>query len=336
MSQKFAVCFTKFYSVPFLQTSNCSALSVQLEIYYLSVMYGVEFILGFLGNLIVILGYVLWMRKWRSINVYLFNLAVSDLVFLCTLPYLSYTYAWKQGNILPNICLINRFILHINLYSSILFMAWVSLDRYLLLQNPLRQHILLKFQTAVWVSAISWLLITIQVTPLMIFILADLKLNNWTQCSDFGSLSGHETTGHLAYSLFLTLTGFIIPLLAICFFTLGITRLLKTQEGLFSQRSVSFHRPRCVALAAALMFLVLYSPYHLMRNVYISSQLTGLDSSTHSCIKSLYILSRPVAFAHSVINPVFYFLMGDQFKELLLNGIRSLCPSHCRLQCFEA
>ncbi|RVE64898.1 hypothetical protein OJAV_G00130790 [Oryzias javanicus] len=102
--------------------SNCTEFSSVLQKYYLSPLYGLEFCIGFPGNLLVILGYLFCLEEWQSCNIYLFNLAVSDLIFLCTLPCFSYLYSndFQETNVY--ICLINRYVLHVNLYSSILFM----------------------------------------------------------------------------------------------------------------------------------------------------------------------------------------------------------------------
>ncbi|KAF5895305.1 succinate receptor 1-like, partial [Clarias magur] len=104
---------------------NCSSVITALfERDYLSPMYALEFTIGFSGNLVVVLGYIFCLPAWKSTNVYLFNLSVSDLIFLCTLPELSYSYAHDFKKISSALCLTNRYILNVNMYSSILFMMW--------------------------------------------------------------------------------------------------------------------------------------------------------------------------------------------------------------------
>ncbi|KAM4627559.1 succinate receptor 1-like [Polymixia lowei] len=301
-----------------------NVLDELLEKYYLSPCYGLEFCFGFLGNLLVILGYVFCLTEWRSINMYLFNLAVSDLLFLCTLPRLSYLYANGQKETSPYTCIINRYILHVNLYSSILFMVWVSMDRFLLIRHPTRNHFLLKPRAALILTGLSWLAVNGQVAPMIALMIQDLQKGNWSLCQDFASLKGDIDI--LGYSLGLTLTGYVLPLFGLCFFSYEIARLLRAQEGALQRSTTTYKRPLRVATAAAVMFLFLYSPYHLMRNVRIASQQTwaGFDQCTNKYIEGLYILTRPIAFFHSVINPIFYFLMGDQFRELLLAKLRKL------------
>lgn len=301
---------------------NCTNIDFVLERYFLPSFYAVEFCLGFLGNLLVVLGYVICLREWQSCNIYIFNLAVSDLIFMCTLPHLSYLYANKHSEPWPYVCVANRYILHVNLYSSILFMTWLSVDRFLLVKYPHRNHHLLNKKTALLLTGLTWLVVNVEVTPMIVLMVQDLQRRKWLRCKDFASLQGDVNT--LAYSLGLTVSGYVLPMLALCAFSYKISHLLR--ERSLKHNTSLFRRPVRVVASATAMFLVLYTPYHVMRNIRIASwQLwPELEGCTHAYIKSLYIVTRPLAFLHSVINPVFYFLMGDKFRELLLAKLRKL------------
>ncbi|XP_076591350.1 succinate receptor 1-like [Chaetodon auriga] len=303
---------------------NCTDITAVLEKYYLSSTYGIEFCIGFPGNLLVVLGYIFCLPVWQSCNIYLFNLAVSDLIFLCTLPRLSYLYANYQSETLPYACIINRYILHVNLYSSILFMVWLSMDRFLLIKHPTRNHYLLRPRAALIVTGLSWLAVNVEVAPMIVLMIQDLQSTNWTRCSDFASLKGDVNT--FGYSLGLTVTGYILPMLGLCGFSLKIAHLLRAQERVLQRRTISFKRPLRVVASAAALFLILYTPYHVLRNVRIASlqAWAKLQVCSRMYIEALYILSRPVAFLHSVMNPVFYFLMGDKFRELLWAKLRKM------------
>ncbi|XP_035809185.1 succinate receptor 1-like [Amphiprion ocellaris] len=303
---------------------NCTDVGAVLERYYLSPLYGIEFSLGFLGNLLVVLGYVFCLPEWQSCNIYLFNLAVSDLIFLCTLPRLSYLYSNNQSETSSYACIINRYVLHVNLYSSILFMVWLSMDRFLLIKHPTRNHYLLRPRVAMIVTGMSWLAVNVQVAPMIGLMIQDLQRQNNTRCQDFSSLEGNVNV--LGYSLGLTVTGYILPLIGLCVFSRQIAHMLHVQERALQRRRTLYKRPLRVVVSAAVMFLVLYTPYHVLRNVRIASlqPWAGLQPCTKMYIESMYIVTRPLAFLHSVINPVFYFLMGDQFRELLLSNLRKL------------
>ncbi|XP_051254087.1 succinate receptor 1-like [Dicentrarchus labrax] len=302
---------------------NCTKIGDVLKRYYLSPSYGIEFCIGFPANLLVVLGYIFCLPKWQSCNIYLFNLAVSDLIFLCTLPHLSYLYANDQSETNPSACVINRYILHVNLYSSILFMVWLSMDRFLLIRHPTRNHYLLRPRTALIVTGLSWLAVNVEVAPMIALMVHDLQSAKWSRCKDFASLKGE--INNFGYSLGLTFTGYILPLLGLCGFSHQIAHLLHVQERAL-QRRTSFKRPLRVVASAAAMFFFLYTPYHVLRNVRIASMQpwAGLQLCTKMYIEGLYILTRPVAFLHSVINPVFYFFMGDKFRELVFAKLRTL------------
>ncbi|XP_029373705.1 succinate receptor 1 [Echeneis naucrates] len=303
---------------------NCTTICNVLERYYLSPFYAIEFFLGFPGNLLVVLAYIFCLQSWQSCHIYLFNLAVSDLIFLCTLPRLSYLYAKQHLQTNSIVCVINRYVLHVNLYSSILFMVWLSMDRFLLIKHPTRNHYLLQKQTAMIVTGLTWLAVNLQVGPMISLLVHDMWSGNQSHCKDFASLKGniHE----LGYSLGLTLTGYILPLLALCAFSYHIAHLLQLQDRSLQRRTASYKRPLRVVLSAAAIFMILYTPYHVMRNIAIASWQDGVEFKvcTKMYIKVMYILSRPVAFLHSVINPIFYFFMGDKFRDLLFTKLRKL------------
>ncbi|KAK7905222.1 hypothetical protein WMY93_017829 [Mugilogobius chulae] len=303
---------------------NCKLLADLLEKYYLSPFYAIEFCVGFLGNLLVILGYICCLPKWQSCNIYLFSMAVSDLIFLCTFPRLTYLYLHDQSETNPYACVINRYVLHVNLYSSILFMMWVSMDRFLLIKHPSRNHILLKPRTALMVTALSFLIVSAEVAPMIVLMIQDLQSRNSSHCKDFASLKGD--INNLGYSLGLTFFGYLLPLFGLCIFSYKMSFLLRLQNRVLPHRNTSFKRPLKVAISAAMIFFVLYTPYHVMRNVRIASQKSwaNLEPCTKMYIEATYIITRPLAFLHSVINPIFYFLVGDKFRDLLLTKLRLL------------
>ncbi|TSP46822.1 Succinate receptor 1 [Bagarius yarrelli] len=284
-------------------------------------MYGLEFTIGFIGNLVVVLGYIFCLPVWKSTNVYLFNLSLSDLVFLCTLPELSYNYAYNQKKFNPGLCVVNRYILHVNLYSSILFMMWVSVDRFLLMCHPQREHILLTLKAASCITIVNWIWVNAQIAPLVVFIIQDLEEIRWTACRDFASLGVAKVL--LIYSVVLTITGYIFPLMGLFLSSHKMVSVLVKRE---ETRGKSFQKPVKIVRSAAIMFLLLYTPLHVMRIVRIASRLPELQLSrcVVDYINSVFIVSRPIAYFHSAINPVFYFLMTDSFKEALQDKFRQI------------
>ncbi|XP_043926865.1 succinate receptor 1-like [Protopterus annectens] len=288
--------------------------------YYLPVMYSIIFIFGSVGNGVVLLGYLFCLKNWKSGNILLFNLSISDLSFLCTLPALTNHYTHNDQELNKYVCIINRFLLHSSLYTSILFLTIISIDRYMLIRYPFRQHILQRKTSAIIVCIVIWTAVTLELVPMFTFIIVPEA--NKTECLDYAS-SG-DAHSNLIYSLCLTLAGFIIPSSVMIFFYYKTAALLKhlQKENI---NTVKIEKPLSLLTLAIGILIVLFTPYHIMRNLFIVSRLETfkMPSCTSIAIKSMYIITRPVAFSNSAINPVLYFLMGDQFRELMLTKIRN-------------
>ncbi|KAM4040356.1 succinate receptor 1 [Anomaloglossus baeobatrachus] len=298
---------------------NCSSVDCLLEKYYLSTVYSLEFIFGILGNGIVMFGYIFCMKKWTSGSVYLFNLCLSDFAFLCTLPLLIESYTNGCWMFEEFLCYSNRYLLHANLYTSILFLTFISIDRYMIIKHPFKDHIMQRKETAILISVGVWIVVMLEIAPILFFI----ELTSNSQCLSYGS-SGTASTS-LIYSVCLSVTGFLIPLCTMCVFYIKMAHFLKNRNGILTT-SFSLERPLTLVSVAVIMFFVLFTPYHIMRNVRIASRMERwqLSKQAKITINSIYVITRPIAFLNSVINPVFYFLMGDNFREMLLAKIRHL------------
>ncbi|NXD82991.1 SUCR1 protein, partial [Halcyon senegalensis] len=304
------------------ETDGCLLTIRVLEKYYLPTMYSLEFILGFIGNTIAVFGYIFCLKNWKSCNIYLFNLSLSDLLFLCTLPILVNSYSRDQWAKTSILCHSNRFLLHANLYSSILFLTIISIDRYMIIKHPFREHFLQKRKTALIVCVTIWIGVILELLPLMYF-LEPLTPANSYRCLDYAS-SG-DPTKSLIYSLFLTVFGFLIPLLIMCCFYVKMVLFLKGRSEHLSSL-LTLEKPLTLVVLTMVFFSLLFTPYHIMRNVRLASRIPALEVSacTQGLINTAYIITRPIAFLNSAINPVFYFLMGDQFREMLMAKIRQL------------
>lgn len=300
------------------ETNCCLEIINNLEKYYLSTMYILELIFGIIANSIVVFGYIFCLKNWKSSNIYLFNLSLSDLAFLCTLPILVAKYStdkWIPGNIL---CQSNRVLLHANLYTSILFLTFISIDRYILMKHPFRDHFLQRRKTAVVISVAIWILVIFELLPIINFIGSTVNDN---KCIDYASSGVPED--NLIYSLCLTVLGFLIPLCVMCFFYRKMVIFLRNHNEQLSG-SLPLERPLTLVVMAVVIFSLLFTPYHIMRNVRLISRIQSLKLSkcTQNIINVIYIITRPIAFLNSAINPVFYFLMGDHFREMLMNKVR--------------
>uniref|UniRef100_W5MKP2 Peter pan homolog n=1 Tax=Lepisosteus oculatus TaxID=7918 RepID=W5MKP2_LEPOC len=109
------------------------------QIGFLPPVFGIEFCLAFPGNVLA-----LWLlltrerRNWHTGVVFSFNLAVSDLLYVLTLPLLVIYYLGEKEWIFGEAtCKIERFLFTCNLYSSIFFITCISVNRYVGIVHPM-------------------------------------------------------------------------------------------------------------------------------------------------------------------------------------------------------
>ncbi|CAM4697687.1 unnamed protein product [Leuciscus chuanchicus] len=95
-------------------------------------LYSIVFIVGLIGNGLVVWVLIRYRQKSNMTDVCLFNLALSDLLFLVSLPF------WAHGAI--DEWIFGKFMCHtitgffmIGLYGSIFFMVLMTLDRYVVI-----------------------------------------------------------------------------------------------------------------------------------------------------------------------------------------------------------
>ncbi|KAL0172805.1 hypothetical protein M9458_033116, partial [Cirrhinus mrigala] len=96
----------------------------------LSVLYSLFFIVGFLGNILVIWVVLMGVRLRSMTDICLLNLAIADLLLVSSLPFLAH-HARDQWIFGDGMCTIVLGVYHIGFYSGIFFIVLMSVDRYL-------------------------------------------------------------------------------------------------------------------------------------------------------------------------------------------------------------
>ncbi|KAF3844624.1 hypothetical protein F7725_007787 [Dissostichus mawsoni] len=250
---------------------------------------------GLMGNTLVIATYMFYKRAKTMTDVYLFNVAVADLIFVLALPLIIYNErnSWAMG---PVACKVLRSAYSINLYSGMLLLACVSGDRYVAIVQArrsfgARSHALIYSRlicSAVWVLAVALTLPTLLYTKHF----EELNLYGADEpVSVICQLSFDESeTAKLIKVVVPTLQmaiGFLLPLLVMVFcYSCIMGTLLRAQS---SQR----HKAVRVVLAVVVVFIVCHLPYN-----------AALLNHTLS-----------IAYLHCCLNPILYAFIGVKFRS---------------------
>ncbi|XP_025899910.1 C-C chemokine receptor type 8-like, partial [Nothoprocta perdicaria] len=98
---------------------------------FFPVLYSILFVTGLMGNALVVWVLIVCRKINAMTDVYLLNLAFSDLLFVFSLPFLAHYSAgghWPFGKAMCKVISSTYFI---GFYSSAFFITIMSIDRYL-------------------------------------------------------------------------------------------------------------------------------------------------------------------------------------------------------------
>nr|4XNV_A Chain A, P2Y purinoceptor 1, Rubredoxin, P2Y purinoceptor 1 [Homo sapiens]4XNW_A Chain A, P2Y purinoceptor 1,Rubredoxin,P2Y purinoceptor 1 [Homo sapiens]4XNW_C Chain C, P2Y purinoceptor 1,Rubredoxin,P2Y purinoceptor 1 [Homo sapiens] len=193
---------------------KCALTKTGFQFYYLPAVYILVFIIGFLGNSVAIWMFVFHMKPWSGISVYMFNLALADFLYVLTLPALIFYYFNKTDWIFGDaMCKLQRFIFHVNLYGSILFLTCISAHRYSGVVYPLKSLGRLKKKNAICISVLVWLIVVVAISPILFYSGTGVRKNKTITCYD--TTSDEYLRSYFIYSMCTTVAMFCVPLVLI-------------------------------------------------------------------------------------------------------------------------
>lgn len=288
-------------------------------------MYGIIFVVGFTGNLTAIIIYVVKLRPWKSGSIIMVNLAVADLLYALSLPFLVSFYIernWRWGEFL---CRLLRFCFHFNLYGSILFLTCLSVFRYVVVVHPLQAAQVQRARWGVSACVAIWAVSLLEISP-MLRMITTQKEGNTTDCLDFAS-NDPETVWW--YGWLLTVLGYLLPLVVVCWCYTHISGALG--KSLSASRPSRVRTQRLTVMILA-VFVMCFLPYHILRVLRVGS----LRSNATSCLQKkivndAYTLSRPLAGLNTFFNLALFTLAGDKFQQAFHSLISRRKPTISRV-----
>ncbi|XP_069560787.1 C-C chemokine receptor type 10 [Brachyistius frenatus] len=269
----------------------------------------IVFLLGVTGNCLVIATFALYRRlRLRSVtDVFLFHLALADLLLLLTLPLQA--AETHRGWMFPVwLCKATRACYAVNTYSGLLLLACISVDRYMVVARAqemlrLRSQILAGGKVA---AVAVWLVAVLLSLPEILF--------SGVSGSGEDAYCGMQKSGRVRMAT----NGAIIGVFCLSLFVMvtcyaSIARVL--WEGHAHRRGKQWHRQRTLKLMVALVlvFLLFQLPYTVVLSRKMAVQRCDLLLEYTTCT---------LAYARCCLNPVLYALVGVRFRSDVLRLVR--------------
>ncbi|XP_004414658.1 PREDICTED: atypical chemokine receptor 2 [Odobenus rosmarus divergens] len=276
---------------------------------FLPIFYSLIFVLGLGGNLLLLVVLLWYIPRRRMTEVYLLNLAISNLLFVVTLPFwgISVAWHWVFGSFL---CKMMSTLYTINFYSGIFFISCMSLDKYLEIVHAQPHHRLRTREKSLLLAAMVWAVALAVSIPDMVFVQThENPTGVWNCYADFG---GHATIWKLFLRFQQNLLGFLLPLLVMVFFYSRIGCVLVRLKPPGQGRALR------IVVALVVAFFVLWFPYNL--TLFLHSLLDLQVFGECKVIKHLdYALqvTESIAFLHCCFTPILYAFSSRHFRQYL-------------------
>ncbi|XP_030623025.1 uracil nucleotide/cysteinyl leukotriene receptor [Chanos chanos] len=247
-------------------------------------------------------------------KVFLLNLAIADMAYVLVLPMRVVYHAadshWPLGEA-P--CRLVGVLFFLNLYCSLLFMMFISLDRLVALVLPIKSQSLRKTRNAKATCILLWIIVTFSMLPKLMstqtMTIQSEKLNI-TICSQ---LYFENTTPKALVS---TAVAFTVPLLTLTVSYILILIKLRTMK--FQERTLVQQKAIRLIILTMVNILVAFVPYHVHRFIYIERH--AHDDMTEDEMKALAFgnrLTSALMCVSGVFDPVMYFFLASTYQQSL-------------------
>ncbi|XP_054470478.1 C-C chemokine receptor type 6 [Anoplopoma fimbria] len=278
---------------------------------------------GLIGNALVILTYVFYKRTKTMTDVYLYNVAVADLIFVVALPFIIYNeqHSWLMGSVA---CKILRSAYSINLYSGMLLLACISGDRYIAIVQArksfgARARSLTYSRlicSAVWVFAVALTLPTLLYTERFEEKSLEAQTTNVMCQMSFSKTETAKLMKVVVPSLQIAI-GFLLPLLVMVFCYSSIVCTLLRAQSTQRQKAVR------VILAVVVVFIMCHLPYNVTLLSHTLSLFKERSCEAEKIKLQVLAVSRSIAYFHCCLNPILYAFIGvrfrSHFKQIILD-----------------
>ncbi|XP_010860701.1 PREDICTED: C-C chemokine receptor type 1 [Bison bison bison] len=284
-------------------------------------LYSVVFVIGLIGNILVVLVLMQYKRLKSMTSIYLLNLAISDLIFLFTLPFwIDYKVKddWIFGDAM---CKLLSGFYFMGLYSEIFFIILLTIDRYLAIVHAVFALRARTITFGIITSIVVWVLAILASVPGLYFSKTQWEFTHHTCSIHFPPES--FTKWKQFQALKLNIMGLVLPLLVMIVCYTGIIKILLRRPNEKKAKAVR------LIFVIMIIFFLFWTPYNL--SVFVAAFQDSLF--TRKCEQSRQLdlaiqVTEVIAYTHCCLNPVIYVFVGERFRKYLRQLFYRLVAVH--------
>nr|XP_012803608.2 probable G-protein coupled receptor 171 [Jaculus jaculus] len=269
------------------------------------------FLVGIIGS-----GFATWAftqknTNHRCVSIYLINLLTADFLLTLALPVKIIVdlgvAPWKLRIFH---CQVTACLIYINMYLSIIFLAFVSIDRCLQLTHSCKIYRIQDPGFAKMISTVVWLMVLLIMVPNMLIPIKDINEKLNVGCMEFKTEFGrnwHVLTNFLCVAIFLNFSSIIL-----------IANFLVIQQLYRNRDDKNYPRVRRALINILLVtggYIVCFVPYHIVRIPYTLSQTEVIsDCPTRISLFRAKEATLLLAVSNLCFDPVLYYHLSQAFR----------------------
>uniref|UniRef100_A0A670ITP8 G protein-coupled receptor 87 n=2 Tax=Podarcis muralis TaxID=64176 RepID=A0A670ITP8_PODMU len=299
--------------------ANCSqdlpgnSTSNEFTTIVLPVLYLVIFLASLLLNSLAV-----WIffhiRNKTSFIFYLKNIVVADLMMTLTFPFKiiqdSRLGPWYFHFFL---CRYSTVLFYANMYTTIVFLGLISIDRYLKVVKPFGDSRMYSIRFTKILSACVWVVMAFLALPNVILTNGHATRKNVGDCLKLKSSLGVKW--HRAV-IYINNGMFVVVLIVLIGCYIEISKYIYKSSKQFTSPSSRKRKHNQSIRVVVAVFFTCFVPYHLCRIPFIFGHLDKLlDESAH---KILYYCKEVTLFLSACnvcLDPIIYFFMCRSFSR---------------------
>ncbi|XP_059218096.1 neuropeptide F receptor [Stomoxys calcitrans] len=289
-------------------------------------LYCVLIIFGALGNILVVIAVVRKPMMRTARNLFILNLAVSDLLLcLVTMPLTLMEILskyWPFGSC-AILCKMIAMLQALSIFVSTISITAIAFDRYQVIVYPTRDS--LQFVGAVSILAGIWLLALLLASPMFIYkrlihadippVLQALGIHGVSFCIEDWPLNH----GRFYYSMFSLCVQYLVPILIVSAAYFGIYNKLKSRITVVTvqassqrktERGRRMKRTNCLLISIAVIFGVSWLPLNFF-NLYADMKRGAVTNS----MLVAYAFCHMIGMSSACSNPLLYGWLNDNFRK---------------------
>ncbi|XP_007493382.1 probable G-protein coupled receptor 34 [Monodelphis domestica] len=291
-------------------------MNEQLLSVVLTISYSIIFIVGLVGNIIALYVFLGIHRKRNSIQIYLLNVAIADLLLIFCLPFRILYHVnknmWTLGVIF---CKTVGTLFYMNMYISIILLGLISLDRYIKINRSIHQQKALTTKQSIYICGIVWAL---AITGFLTMIISTIKKGGHDSTMCFHYRDKHNAKGEAIFNYIIVIIFWLVFLLLILSYIKIANYLLKiSKKRVNFPNSGKFHTTARNSFIVLIIFTICFVPYHGFRFIYITSQLNTTPCYWKEIFHKINEIMLVLSSFNSCLDPVMYFLMSSNIRKII-------------------